>query len=497
MNISNYLRNIKEVRDEELSEKFYEMLSDIFSIKKKLCTGIYLFNLNKNNKDLVKQHIKKDDGFCKLVIEFHNRTYPIIKRSEQINEPLILLNYCAMLTMIYDFYPSAFNVNENNKIKYVLVKMLQSLLNKFLQLVDNQSSALFKISCETVNYIKSLCLKNNNIFLIESPIGNSIPVQILQYLFNINQIKFETINILLSRNDAKTKGISRQELIKNQFDKINFQKNDLILYIDEWFTGTNFNLICNFVCNCLNNINSSLLFLPIGLLGEESEKQSKYKEYSIDHDKILENLGLNGNDFRKIIPKLAGEFVYGDTFYWSEYDRLSGYRKMQLLGSLFSTIDSYIELMKNDDSLLFKVKNEFLIEISQTKTISEKILYDFYNLKIFFDESYNDYQSCKSKIIEIEHSSNLGEVYDIDDSILEVSEKIDKIFEHKKGKFCVYLATLLMLKSSSYSAKNRYFFRHHVPITLKLEDDTKILNEEFIKAMINKYTSLISQQIIY
>ena len=105
-----------------------------------------------------------------------------------------------------------------------------------------------------------------------------------------------------------------------------------MVLVDEWLSGDSFNDVADSLRRILQW--QGVRFLAAGLLTEESAEATRYESHCRDHDRMLARLDLNGEDYRFVLPHLESAIQREGAFFWSEYDRISGYRKLQVLGSL-------------------------------------------------------------------------------------------------------------------------------------------------------------------
>src|SRR5262249_54832845 len=133
--------------------------------------------------------------------------------------------------------------------------------------------------------------------------------------------------------------------------------------IDEWLSGANFRGITDHVRKLCAARGASLL--PVALLTEDSPADERFTSHCRHHDKLLGALGEEGERWRVVFPRIVSAVEREGYFFWSEYDRMAGYRKMQVLGSLLSTFDAAIEDLRRDRSTLLCVHNEFLGDVTQ------------------------------------------------------------------------------------------------------------------------------------
>jgi len=117
-----------------------------------------------------------------------------------------------------------------------------STLRKFLDLCIEQVDGVCRFLIHIEEFFRTLALGRSRILLVDLPVGNSLAVKLLKNLL-ASKYSVEVIRISLSRNDASTKGITRRDLLERRLREARISNNDIVVYLDEWNTGVNFNKV--------------------------------------------------------------------------------------------------------------------------------------------------------------------------------------------------------------------------------------------------------------
>ncbi|MCH8908488.1 MAG: hypothetical protein IH840_15485 [Candidatus Heimdallarchaeota archaeon] len=210
----------------------------------------------------------------------------------------------------------------------------------------------------------------------------------------------------------------------------------------------------------------------------------KYKT----HDDFLNDFGKEGVEFRFqfSIMNLVKDSPNEDWFFWSEYDRLAGYRKMQVTGAIISSFDAVIHEMNDDPDKLKYGKKLFLQMISDEEEIDSA----YYNKddfnSVLWEKGYNDYLMCRDKFSEIDEPNISDESTPIETGIEYVVKKFDDIVSNRPAAVCVNFATAVLSNSVFTDPKDRYYYQTKAPIIVKLEGHHLTLHSLFIEEFFRK-----------
>ena len=478
-----HLRDMKENIKNDCIDLTFRNLTEILTfLSNKFDFPKIIDYHNRNSEDILRA-IGSSFTSQKVIGETFNKTHILVKHENNFQDFPAILNYCSFVVFLLEDYPVKIG---NDGIEEDLLLMLDRLIQLLLNSFEDQALVIRRAFIKIIEYFKTLNLGNSRIIFLELPIGNSIPIQLLKLMLQNEGIRCDTIIVSLSRNDKAKLKIKRIDLIKEKFQEYHFKDFDILVYIDEWFSGRNFEVICELIEKI---IPKKVTFYPFALISESSKEMKEYVTRSKKHDINLRKVGLDGEHYRFIIPKIKTHFklINKEQFFWSEYDRLAGYRKMQLMGSIVSSVNSALTVLSEDNEIFELVRKTLLLEALEKNDIKKEIWNDSIQTKKLFLESYEDYKSILPEIENIKDESNIGKVVDIDKDIENLVNKILDITDKRKAKICLTFAITFLLNLGGINAVDRYYFSHHVPLITKLEGKALLLNQKFIEFFQKKY----------
>jgi len=158
---------------------------------------------------------------------------------------------------------------------------------RFLTLSESQVNGLCRFLCEIETFLGTLTLGTARLFLIDLPVGNSLPMELLRTA--LAQTRPVTVlRSALSRNDSKRAGITRRELLTELISAENLRPNDVVVFLDEWNTGSNFHNLSSLL---QRTIPAGSFFLPAAMLsGKACTKaplEPRYATFCKSHDSML------------------------------------------------------------------------------------------------------------------------------------------------------------------------------------------------------------------
>lgn len=404
---------------------------------------------------------RTNPSICKAI----ERLMTTIIDAEQAghNRSDIRLVQCAS-AMMHILLIAASEHGADEATVHALAVMHNRATKHYLSLASGQADAFCQYLQEIAFFFEKLALNDSRIFLVELPVGNSLAVKLLTPLLERNA-PVTIVRGALSRNDSKKCGITRCELLAERFKEAKPRRNDVVLYMDEWDTGSNFNNLCKVQKKVLDN---QTLFFPAAILTKNAKSNKRYATFRKNHDSLLDAWSMQGERFRKILPPLPS-MLKGGYFFWSENDRIAGYRKMQIHGAIFSSLDTVIETFRRDDKSLLLAIQIFLGEQASEHdlpgTPSEQVA-AFYKI---FPDSYEDYQLCKGELRKCaDDFASGGDIEEFGDALTLTTKEYGKILNARKAKQCVILALDYLKRLGSLDPTNRYYFRTHAPVLIDL-----------------------------
>ncbi|CAM2983681.1 hypothetical protein RAHE111665_09830 [Rariglobus hedericola] len=355
-------------------------------------------------------------------------------------------------------------------------------LEAFLSECSPQAIPACKAIKDVMFFMQTLCLHNTSIYVIDLPVGNTLFTKLLFRLLEDGGFKVKSVRAALSRNDRKTVGITRAEVLVDNLLSAQPQPNDVFIYIDEWVTGSNFNSICEVV---KKGIPKECFFLPVALLADKAYKHPRFESFKRDHDKIIKNWGVNGAMFRVDIPPLNTLTQMEAYFFWADQDRLAGVRKMQVHGSLFSSIEESTMRLSFDREALTIAAN---LVADRIRKKSEHI--DVAFLISRYPECYQDFMDCKDALRECVNEEELVKrTNSFESELRAVIDEYSKIIDKRPAKLAIELGMAYSMHHGSLDPSDRYYFKNHAARVEDLSGEMAVTHQiafGFLWDLLNK-----------
>jgi hypothetical protein len=337
------------------------------------------------------------------------------------------------------------------------------LFRRFLEAATDQIDCLCKYALRIRDFLSSLSLAHARIVIVELPVGNSLPTTLLRSVL-VPVSKVEHVVVSLSRNDKEKFGLTREELLKERLQTLNLNSSDIVLYLDEWNSGVNFNILCNLQSEI---VVGHAFFLPCAMLSQRASSDARYNKFCANHDDYLRQWGKSGSEFRQVFPTLPLD----GGFFWAENDRIAGWRKLQLHGSMFSTVDESIEILKSDPNALNEALSLSLAQIASHKKLPTSPQKAFQFLRDMFIESCEIYERRRDEFRNCaDNLASGGLVEDLGSALDEVIDLYRSTGLEEGGeKVAVHVALAYAMRMGSVDPADRFYFRNHAPILVPLE----------------------------
>jgi hypothetical protein len=241
--------------------------------------------------------------------------------------------------------------------------------------------------------------------------------------------------------------------------------SDLFMHLDEWNSGTNFNILSEILPRHLG----ATPFLPIAILSQQSKVSAKHVA---THDELVRKLGRGGDAFRNRLPLLttkARNEMLASPYFWGEKDRLSGFRKMQMHGSIFSTLDEAITSLAHDRTELQKAAT-FMVGLVAEKSSLPTSAAKAVNIAMkIFEESYPDYQECRDDLRKSGEEEAKGLVFeDLESALSQTISRYGPLVDKRPAKIVLCTASAYLHRLGGLDPENRYLFKHHAPALIQL-----------------------------
>ena len=345
-------------------------------------------------------------------------------------------------------------------------------LRQALSLAHDQVDDLCRFIIRIHSFFRELASDNARFVLIEMPSGNPLPVKMLSRLLR-QFATVQEVRIALSRIDPKPVGITLGELFAEQLQTANIRPNDIVIYIDEWKSGSNLHKICKFL---RKSVPPEAFLFPAAILSDKAKSERRYNSLCKAHDKLWKVWGrTTGEEFRWPLKSLPSTLI-DEPFFWSEHDRTAGYRKMQLHGSMFSLVDTAVKQLYDE---IRKSADEAGIGEAHARS---------------FEDSYRDYQACRE---ELERCANDhargGAIDDFDTAMEQIRHRCIEILGNRPAERVVKMAFAYSWCSGPLASANRYHFKDHAPVLFELKG-AAAATHRIVMEVLNEWTDKLMGQ---
>lgn len=483
------------------AEVAYRALGEILRLLPEHYGIASLADLHKRNYSGVINLFESEQALCNSAQHFHSsltrlRSYlDDLQEAWSLEDPSLLTDISTLFGYLLQKYGNAFSNQDRASVELTLKTVLDVVAHDLVAVCKAQIQTLGRLMFAIVQEQKVVADKPR-IVLVELPLGNTVPTKILHQFLTTHDFTVDLVRISLSRNDKKGALPTRRALLERRL-KDTLRPGDLVIYLDEWMSGSNFRTVSNFMSRIVEQVPNARL-LPVGLLTEDSLRAPNYPRHLEKHDKLLQKFGFSpglDSPYRVVFPPLSGVVARPTRlyFFWSEHDRTSGYRKSQLLRVAFTNVDESIEkLMANEDAwddaihLYLMHRAETIRNEPYRNNISAVVFELREFLRQCLPASYADYQQVRQQLLAIEHPSNRGDCDDPIHALRELNKKIGALIDERPANLCVQVGVALAQSDFVAGSKESKDFSAHVPVIVDLEPPLRWFHERLLIAIIDE-----------
>lgn len=418
----------------------------------------------RENPELHIALLSKHPLMCNTIMDLSHLAITVIEQNIPVTDFVVAHDIAALvqvLTLSYESHGASEETLEMMDAAY------PPLFRRFLDGASSQVTTLCTYMLSIRDFLSKLALAQSRVVLVELPIGNSLPVSILNNLLSPVRPP-ELVRVSLSRNDKARVGVTRRELLEERLQTIGLTAKDIVLYLDEWNSGVNFNILCELQAKILGG--SGAFLLPCAMLSYRASSEPRYAKFCSQHDDHLRAWGRRGEEFRQEFPQLVSALPFEGEFFWSEKDRVAGWRKLQLHGAMFSSIDATIDLLTKNAEQLDAALQLVIVEIASTKELPSSPAQSLKTMREMFFESCEAYSQRRDELIRCaDELAAGGMVDDFDSALHDLHDIYEKAgIEKGKEKMATCVALMFMKRMGSFDPADRYYFKTHAPIVVPL-----------------------------
>ena len=183
---------------------------------------------------------------------------------------------------------------------------------------------------------------------------------------------------------------------------------------------------------------------------------------------------------------LETSFPLSGYFLWAENERLAGFRKMQVHGSIFSSLDAIIDELRANDDASTATMHIALAEMAHDLEWPKALPKTIETFRVFFDMSYQDYLKCRDGLRACANDLATGrELPDISSHFEVLFQRYSALVDHRLAKIVMSLAAAYWKRLAGSDPIDRYYFREHAPVVEQLSGSKNLTHQvalEFLNA---------------
>lgn len=435
------------------------------------------------NEEPLLAYLTHESGLRNVIIRYDT----MVMGEEHIpnwhSDPLSRLNMALLVNLLHvslpelnSAIPGALDLEEPTKA------IIRGLIAEYVAANRDQAESLVK-ACRDFVATASGASPGGSFVLVEMPIGNSVPCRLLESFLAELGHKVDTLLCGFPRKNNKIKKEVLNKHVKES--GIDVSSGKTLLYLDEWNSGSNFKEACRLLSG--SEILKHCKLLAGALLAPEARIHERYLSLCEAHDRLTRSTWGDGVDSKAlrypISPMQSGLFkLMGTPFMWGEYDRLSGYRKMQFVGSIVSSLHEAIDELRNNGELRRRLAAYFFASVDpgllqRPRNLVACIAHSESEMNEF---AFADYDAIKEQLDNIEDTSNEGVLDDPVVSISRVTKKVEEIIEGRRCNWLAKLGVLRLQQRLKPDPANRYHNPFHTAAFSPLDGRSLFLRDTFV-----------------
>lgn len=427
--------------------------------------------------------LQDEPGLSQLVKNFHEHTLQHLRAEVDWADPIVSANLASVFSTLLGDYEDH---GSSTELRASTAQIVDAAVDALLRAASGQVDTLVRVTREVLDVVRRFRMDKRRLILVELPVGNSIPVKLLSALLISNGFATETVRVSLSRSDAGRARARVRELLEHCLGGVLALPDDVIIYVDEWNTGSNFNKICKRLERIAAAREPPGYLLPVGLLAADATNAEHFGQFAKDHDARLQRLGLQGKAMRFALPELKSRFKLPTPFFWGERDRLAGYRKMQLWGAIFSSLDEALKALSESPETLDRARDMCLATVAKDgAAVSDKVARDRYTFSQMFRESYTDYLEIRPTLAGLDDDSHERVAEGVEQPVHALVAKMLEIVNSRKAKLAVTTASVYQRLSHQIEPADRYYYDDHAPAVANLQGGYARAHVRLLEALVN------------
>ena len=474
-------------------QAFYALLALLAAIDRQWGTA-FLSNFDQH-KAGIRAHLHANPALTCALRRYFEAYRDALLDDDVLDDPTALADFNTLIAFLAEDYPAALPEPARTQSQQAFEQLQPQAAASLVSATLPQALVLADAVAKVTEFLASRSTSPGRAILLDFPVGNSLPTRVVERILMRERIPVEVVRVALTRNDSRSRGVTRREILEARLAERGVQAADTVVLLDEWLTGSNFRN----VVELLERIPAirEATFLPVGLLTETSSAEERSASHVWEHDDVIRRLGEDGTAYRFVFPALASRFPRNGYFFWSEHDRLAGFRKSQTFGAYLSALEAAIDRIRTDPTARRRARQKVVAQIAADPqfagadpAITAGLLADGGELDKQFEESCEDYEQCKAEIHRIEPATARGADANVEAELKEVVARLHEIVDPRPAKVCVLMALFLMESEQEFDAPNPYYLAGHAPAVCELGGSFARMSgyvvDELVAVMMNR-----------
>lgn len=390
-------------------------------------------------KNAVFDALKNEQGLAQLIKNFHGGQLIHLRSLADWNDPLVSANAESLFSTISGTYQElGLPASLAGSVEAVVDGAIAALVRE----AAGQVSTLVALSRDLIRELHRIGMAQRRVVLVELPVGNSLVTKLFEHALLDSGFDVLRLTISVSRSDADSARVRFRDTLRTQVESVSPMNDDLFVYLDEWQSGANFAKVSQLLSKIVGARKPRAHVLAVGLLAAGARDHPRFGSFAKKHDKLLESIGLVGSRFRITMPSLSSRFKLPSPFFGGERDRLAGYRKMQLWGAIFSTMDQTVERLHSDGEALEEARLMSLAAGAENGgAVSAELVVNRKAFQESFEESYQAYRTLRTELKD-DDDSHWGVSGDVERPIRSLIAKLVERVTGTRARMVVVIASV-------------------------------------------------------
>ena len=241
------------------------------------------------NADVVQAHLHATPALTFVVRQIYEAYGDALLDDDVLEDPTALVDFNNLIAFLAEDYPGALPEPARTQLQKALEELQRLAAASLVSAVLPQAQVLANAVRTIAEYVSPRTASGERVILLDFPVGNTIPTRVVEKILIREGIRVEVVRVALTRNDSRSRGVTRKEILEARLAERGVQAADTVVLLDEWLSGANFRN----VVELLGRISAigDATFLPVGLLTETSSADERFASHVAEHDRVVGRLG--------------------------------------------------------------------------------------------------------------------------------------------------------------------------------------------------------------